>query len=650
MKHLNTVTDNLNNKANNNPRRPRSSVLSRINKNGDIRRIAPQDYDQLAWEIRRFLIQKVSVTGGHLASNLGAVELTMALHLVFDFSKDRIVFDVGHQSYVHKILTGRKDDFDTLRQHGGLSGFPKRSESATDAFDTGHASNSVSAALGMACARDLKGDDNAVIAVIGDGASTGGMFFEALNNAGRMKRNVIIVLNDNDMSISRNLSGLSVYLSGLRTASSYTELKDHVKRRLAHLPRIGEPIADHLSTVKTGIKNMMIPEMLFENFGVTYLGPVDGTNISQMVKTFKDARKLQKVVIVHVVTKKGRGYEPAERHPDKFHGIGPFEIETGQLKQPKRRPSWSDVFGQALVEEGRTCDKIVAITAAMADGTGLKPFGMRYPKRFFDVGIEEEHAVTFAGGLASQGMIPVVAIYSTFLQRAYDQLLEDVCLQNLHVIFAVDRAGLVGRDGETHQGIFDTSFLAQMPNMTVLEPKNAWELKAMLHYGIHQIDGPVAIRYSRGSAPEGFADHTQPIEGLKAEILRDGRDAALLTLGHLCETGAAICEGLKTQADVDCGLVNVRSIKPMDTEMLERMAERGPVITLEDNSRIGGFGQRAAAWLAEHKPGSRVLVLAVEDQFVPHGSTDELMADLGLDAVHAVDRIAAFLKKQKDKK
>lgn len=648
MKHLNTVTDNLNDKSNKGQRRPRPSVLSRINANGDIRRIDPADYDQLAWEIRRFLIQKISVTGGHLASNLGAVELTMALHLVFDFSKDRIVFDVGHQSYVHKILTGRKDDFDTLRQHGGLSGFPKRSESVTDAFDTGHASNSVSAALGMACARDLKGDRNAVIAVIGDGASTGGMFFEALNNAGRMKRNVIIVLNDNEMSISRNLSGLSVYLSGLRTASSYTELKDHVKRRLAHLPKIGEPIADHLSSVKDGIKNMMIPEMLFENFGVTYLGPIDGTNIAQMVRTFKDARKLQKAVLVHVVTKKGRGYEPAERHPDKFHGIGPFEIETGQLKQPKTKPSWSDVFGQALVEEGGACDKIVAITAAMADGTGLKAFGMRYPRRFYDVGIEEEHAVTFAGGLASQGMIPVVAIYSTFLQRAYDQILEDVCLQNLHVIFAVDRAGLVGHDGETHQGIFDTAFLAQMPNMTVLEPKNAAELKAMLHFAVHAIDGPVIIRYSRGSASTAFADHNEPIEGLHSEILREGKDATLFALGHLCETGAAICDRLKAEADVDCGLVNVRSIKPMDTAMLSQMVARGPVITLEDNIKIGGYGQRAAAWLAEHKPGSRVLVLAVEDQFVPHGSTDELMADLGLDAAHAAKRIAAFLKNQKD--
>jgi 1-deoxy-D-xylulose-5-phosphate synthase len=650
MKHLNTVTDNLNDKSNKGQRRPRPSVLSRINANGDIRRIDPADYDQLAWEIRRFLIQKISVTGGHLASNLGAVELTMALHLVFDFSKDRIVFDVGHQSYVHKILTGRKDDFDTLRQHGGLSGFPKRSESVTDAFDTGHASNSVSAALGMACARDLKGDRNAVIAVIGDGASTGGMFFEALNNAGRMKRNVIIVLNDNEMSISRNLSGLSVYLSGLRTASSYTELKDHVKRRLAHLPKIGEPIADHLSSVKDGIKNMMIPEMLFENFGVTYLGPIDGTNIAQMVRTFKDARKLQKAVLVHVVTKKGRGYEPAERHPDKFHGIGPFEIETGQLKQPKTKPSWSDVFGQALVEEGSACEKIVAITAAMADGTGLKTFGMRYPRRFYDVGIEEEHAVTFAGGLASQEMIPVVAIYSTFLQRAYDQILEDVCLQNLHVIFAVDRAGLVGHDGETHQGIFDTAFLSQMPNMTVLEPKNAAELKAMLHFAVHAIDGPVAIRYSRGSASTAFADHNEPIEGLHSEILREGKDAALFTLGHLCETGAAICDRLKAEADVDCGLVNVRSIKPMDTAMLSQMAARGPVITLEDNIKIGGYGQRAAAWLAEHRPGSRVLVMAVEDQFVPHGSTDELMADLGLDAAHAAKRIAAFLADQKDNK
>lgn len=648
MKPSDTVKKNI--KPKTEKRRVQPSILSQIKETGDIRKVDPRDYDQLAREIRRFLIQKVSVTGGHLASNLGAVELTMALHLAFDVSKDRIVFDVGHQSYVHKILTGRKDGFDTLRQYGGMSGFPKRAESVTDPFDTGHASNSVSAALGMAYARDLQGRHNAVVAVIGDGASTGGMFFEALNNAGRMKRNLIIVLNDNEMSISPNLSGLAVYLSSLRTASSYTDLKEHVKRKLAHLPKIGEPIADHLSNVKEGIKNMMIPEMLFENFGVTYLGPVDGTNIQQMVRTFRDARKLQKAVLVHVITKKGRGYEPAEQHPDKFHGIGPFEIETGQPKHPKTRPGWSQIFGQAMVAEGAVCDRLVGITAAMADGTGLKAFGLRYPERFFDVGIAEEHAVTFAGGLATQGMIPVVALYSTFLQRAYDQIVEDVCLQNLHVIFAVDRAGLVGQDGETHQGIFDVSFLAQMPNMTVLEPKNAWELKAMLHEAIHSMTGPVAIRYSRGPASAAFKDCHQPIEGLNSEVLREGEDATLFALGHLCETGEGICERLKADFGIDCGLVNIRAIKPMDTKTLRRMAKQGPVITLEDNVRTGGYGQRAAAWLAEHEPGSPVMVLAVEDQFVPHGTTDELMAELKLDAAHGAQRIAAFVQKfQKNK-
>jgi 1-deoxy-D-xylulose-5-phosphate synthase len=648
MKPSNTAKKNIKNKTG--QRRIQPSILSQIQKTGDIRKVDPRDYDQLAREIRRFLIQKVSVTGGHLASNLGAVELTMALHLAFDFSKDRIVFDVGHQSYVHKILTGRKDGFDTLRQYGGMSGFPKRAESETDAFDTGHASNSVSAALGMAYARDLQGRHNAVVAVIGDGASTGGMFFEALNNAGRMKRNLIIVLNDNEMSISPNLSGLAVYLSELRTASSYTDLKEHVKRRLAHLPKIGEPIADHLSNVKEGIKNMMIPEMLFENFGVTYLGPVDGTNVQQMVRTFRDARKLQKAVLVHVITKKGRGYEPAEQHPDKFHGIGPFEIETGQLKHPKTRPGWSQIFGQAMVEEGARCSRLVGITAAMADGTGLKAFGLRYPERFFDVGIAEEHAVTFAGGLATQGMIPVVAVYSTFLQRAYDQIMEDVCLQNLHVIFAVDRAGLVGQDGETHQGIFDVSFLAQMPNITVLEPKNAWELKAMLHEAIYKMTGPVAIRYSRGTASTAFGEHRRPVGDLKSEVLREGEDATLFALGHLCETGAAMCDRLETEYGIRCGLVNIRCLKPMDTETLRQMAKRGPVITFEDNVRTGGFGQRAAAWLAEHEPGRRILIMAVEDQFVPHGATDALMAELKLDAAQGAARIADFVKQvQKNK-
>ncbi len=620
----------------------KKTLLDRIQRTGDIRLIPPARYSELAREIREFLIEKVSSTGGHLASNLGVVELTMALHLAFDFRKDKIIWDVGHQSYVHKILTGRKEKFDTLRQYGGLSGFPKKYESETDCFDTGHSANSVSAGLGMVYARDRKNKDYSVISVIGDGSSTGGEFYEALNNLGRLNSNYIIILNDNEMSISPNQSGLSVYLSSMRTATSYHDLKLQIKKKLGRVPRVGEPMVSGISNVKEGIKNMLLPEMMFENFGVTYLGPIDGHNVGQLTKTLQDAKRMNKAVLVHVVTRKGKGYPPAEHHPDRFHGIGPFDPKTGRTKK-STVPTWTDVFSSALLEEAECCKELTAVTAAMADGTGLKQFALQHPGRFFDVGIAEEHAVTFAAGLAEGGLVPVVAMYSTFLQRAYDQVLEDVCLQNLHVIFAIDRAGIVGQDGETHQGVFDVSFLTEMPNLTVIAPKNALELKSALHHAIHDLNGPVAIRYGRGAASCAFENHNQTMKEHRSELLIDGSDATIFAVGAMNEVAGQICEELKTGYGVSCGLVNVRYLKPLDTKTLLKYAEKGPIITLEDNQKIGGFGQQAAACLQEHGVSTKTLILAVGDQFVTHGKPDVLMHALGLSKDTAVEKIASFL-------
>ncbi len=619
-------------------------LLDKIRKNGDIRRIPPEQYPELAQEIRDFLVEKVSVSGGHLASNLGVVELTMALHLVFNFERDKVIWDVGHQSYVHKILTGRKDAFDTLRQKGGISGFPKKCESRTDCFDTGHSANSVSAGLGMAYARDLTGKHYSVISVIGDGSSTGGMFFEALNNAGRLNSNFIIILNDNEMSISPNVSGLGVYLSSIRTAASYNELKDEVKRKLSRVPGLGEPMVSGISNVKEGIKKLLLPEMIFENFGVTYLGPVDGHNTQQLVRTLQDAKRLKKAVLVHVVTKKGKGYHWAELHPEQFHGIGPFDVMTGKPKGGSGAPSWTQVFADALISEAEQEPRITAITAAMADGTGLKAFAGRFPDRFYDVGIAEEHAVTFAAGLASGGMIPVCAVYSTFLQRAYDQILEDVCLQKLHVVFAVDRAGIVGQDGSTHQGLFDTSFLAQMPGMTVIAPKNDWELKEALHYAVTECSGPVAVRYGRGEASRSFSCLRKPFNDRRAERLRPGSDATILAVGHMCGTGNAACRILKEQYGISCGLVNLRFISPLDQETLLACAEAGPVVTLEDNERTGGVGERCAAYLMEAGVPAKIRILAVPDRFVEHGSPSELYGELGLDAASVAAKTAEFVR------
>ena len=485
-------------------------ILEKIKKPNDIHRIPLADFPLLADEIRDFLIQSVSKTGGHLASNLGVVEMTLALHNVLNFPEDKLIWDVGHQAYTHKILTGRKEQFINLRQEGGLSGFPKRNESDCDSFDAGHSSNSISAGLGYVRARDILGQKHTVVSVIGDGALTGGMAYEALNNAADLKTNFIIIINDNNMSISRNVGGMSTYLSALRTAEAYTGMKLGVTKTLKKIPRVGEAVVDTMRKTKSSIKQLFIPGMLFETMGLTYLGPVDGHNMRQMMKLFNEAKRVEGPVVVHVLTKKGRGYAPASNHPARFHGTGPFDIKTGRVLEKKKSLTYTDVFAKKIVSLGEKNKKLAAITAAMPDGTGLVEFGKRFPDRFFDVGIAEEHAVTFAAGLALGGMIPVVAIYSSFLQRAVDQMLHDVCMQNLHVIFAIDRAGLVGADGETHQGCFDLSYLSMIPNMKVLAPKNAAELEQMLEYAV-ACEGPVAIRYPRGCAYQGLTDYRAPV-------------------------------------------------------------------------------------------------------------------------------------------
>ena len=612
-------------------------VLEKITKTGDIRQLDKSELTQLAEEIRLFLVEKISESGGHLASNLGVVELTMALHLVFDPEKDKIIWDVGHQSYTHKILTGRKEGFDRLRKYGGMSGFPKRSESNCDPFDTGHSSTSISAGLGYARARDLLGEDYSVVSVIGDGALTGGMAYEALNNAAQMNRNFIIVLNDNEMSISRNVGGLSEYLSGIRTAEAYLDLKNGVEDALNKIPVYGTKVAARIRKTKNGIRQIFIPGMFFEELGIKYLGPVDGHNIQKTVRILREAKRVSGPVVVHVITEKGRGYGPALRHPSRFHGAEPFEIETGVPKQ-LRQASYTDVFSTVMCKLGKTQPRLCAITAAMPDGTGLKRFRNMYPERFFDVGIAEQHAVTFAAGMAVAGMLPVVAVYSSFLQRAYDQIIHDVCLQNLHVIFAVDRAGLVGSDGETHQGIFDLSYLSSVPNLTVMAPKNKWELADMLRFAV-MMDSPAAIRYPRGTACDEFHDFRAPVRWGKSEIMYDEEGIALIAAGSMVETAARVRSHLR-DLGYGCSLVNARFIKPLDEECLQRMASSHKlIVTLEENVRTGGFGDHVLEYLNDISADVRVINIALPDDYIEHGSVDVLRRETLLDKDSILRRI-----------
>lgn len=604
--------------------------LEQINQVNDIKKLDKSEWEPLAQEIRDFLIEKISVTGGHLASNLGVVELTMAMHLAFDFPQDKVVWDVGHQSYTHKLLTGRRAGFDDLRKYGGMSGFPKRKESDCDCFDTGHSSTSISAGIGLVEARELLGGNYSVISVIGDGALTGGMAFEALNNASRLKSNFIIVLNDNQMSIAENVGGLSQYLNGLRSAEGYNNFKEGLQNTLEKIPVYGEGIVRQLKKTKSGLKQLVIPGMFFENMGITYLGPVDGHNIEQLIRAFNDARRVRHAVLLHVCTKKGKGYGPAERHPSRFHGAEPFEIETGLPKHKRTKANYTDIFSTVMRKLGDRDDKVVAITAAMPDGTGLKRFRNMFPDRFFDVGIAEQHAVTFAAGLAAGGLKPVVAVYSSFLQRAYDQILHDVCIQNLHVIFAIDRAGLVGSDGETHQGIFDLSYLSSIPNMTVMAPKNKWELSDMLKFAV-DYEGPIAIRYPRGEAYDGLQDFRAPLVYGRSEVIYEEADIALLAVGSMVKMAEKVRDILK-DTGYNCTLVNVRFVKPIDEELLEELAKSHRLaVTMEENVRNGGFGDHVLEYVSDRELPMQVLSVALPDEYIEHGNVDLLYKEVGLD-------------------
>ncbi len=613
-------------------------MLERINEPWDIKALNQKELEELAQEIRDFLIEKISATGGHLASNLGVVELTMAIYKIFDLPKDKIIWDVGHQAYTHKILSGRKDAFDELRQFGGISGFPKTKESPCDAFNTGHSSTSISAGLGMALARDLQGEDYYVASIIGDGALTGGMAYEALNNAARIERNFIIILNDNEMSISENVGGMSKYLSGIRTGDGYNDFKKNVTNVLEKIPVAGPKIIDKISRTKQGIKQLLIPGMLFENMGITYLGPVDGHDLKQLCRVLREAKRLNHAVLVHVLTKKGKGYAPAERYPDRFHGVEPFDIKTGKPKGEKIYPSYTEIFSKELCHLAQKDERIVAVTAAMPDGTGLNRFQKLYPERFFDVGIAEQHGVTSAAGMAAAGLKPVVAVYSSFLQRGYDQIVHDVCLQNLPVVFAVDRAGLVGSDGETHQGIFDLSYLTSIPNMSVLAPKNLWELRRDMEFAL-QYDGPIAIRYPRGKAYRGLKEFNAPIEYGKGEILYQGRGLALLAVGSMVSTAEHIRDKLNAEGK-NVTLVNGRFIKPIDFDLVGRLAEtHDHLVTLEENVLQGGFGLQVTAYVHEHYPEVKVLNIALPDAYVEHGNVSLLREALGIDSDSIIRRM-----------
>ena len=613
-------------------------LIEKIKKANDIKNVNPSEYKQLASEIRRFLLSKVSKTGGHLSSNLGAVELTMALHLFLDFPEDKLVWDVGHQSYTHKILTGRMDQFDTLRQLEGLSGFPKRNESDCDCVDTGHSSTSISVALGMAVARDIEKKNSKVVAVIGDGALSGGMAYEALNNAARLKSNLMIVLNDNNMSISENVGGMALYLGKIRTNRKYQGLKDDVANALNKVP-VGDKIADKIRRSKDSIKRLMIPGMLFEDMGLTYIGPIDGHNIEQMQKAFESASKVNGAAIVHVITKKGKGYQRAERNPSRYHGVEPFFLKTGENKKNEKVETYTNVYSDTLVELAKDKENIVAITAAMPSGTGLVKFHETYPTRFFDVGIAEEHAVAFATGLALEGCKPFVTIYSSFLQRAYDQILHDAGINEASVVFAIDRAGIVGKDGETHQGIYDLSFLSTIPNMTIVAPKNKQEFRHMLTYCAN-FEGPIAIRYPRGKVYCGLEEHQESIAYGKSECIYLEKDIALVAVGSMVKTAIRVREALKLRG-YQVTLINARFVKPVDTDMLDSLScSHKLIVCMEENVKRGGFGEYVASYLKETGKNSvDVLNISIPDQYVKHGSVEQLYEMLGLDADAIVERI-----------
>ncbi len=610
------------------------NILDNVNSPKDIKSLSIDELKQLCGEIREFLIEHVSQTGGHLASNLGVVELSVAFHKVFNTPEDKLIFDVGHQSYVHKILTGRKDRFDTLRKFGGLSGFPKKSESEYDCFNTGHASTSISAALGMARARDLKGDNYAVAALFGDGALTGGMMFEAMNDAGHSKTPLILILNDNNMSISKNVGAVSKHLRNLRISPSYFKSKHAVEEFLHKFPNAGKSIGNTLRTLKGHVRKMVLPTTLFDEFGFTYIGPIDGHDIESVISCFEYAKDIKKPVLIHALTKKGRGFAPAEKNPTKFHGLGKFDKITG--KTPDAKKTYSDVFGESLCKIAKDDKNVVAITGAMPEGTGLSAFQSLYPKQFFDVGIAEEHAVTMAAGMACEGLVPVVALYSTFLQRAYDQTLHDVCLQNLHVVFAIDRAGIVGADGETHQGVYDISYLSHMPNMTILSPSSFKMLDEMLWFAINEHKGPIAIRYPRGT-DEYICDNSFAYG--KAIKHREGNDISIITSGRMTLRAFEVLD----MVSCDCEIIELTTLKPLDEEtLLKSINKTKNVITIEDNVLSGGIGERIGTLIAQNEISAKFKAFAFGDTPIVHGTTAELDKLFGLD----VDSVARYINNE----
>ena len=617
-------------------------VLDKIQGPNDVKELKEQELPILADEIRQFIIDKVSDNGGHLASNLGVVELTIALHRCLNFPQDKLIWDVGHQSYTHKILTGRKNGFDSLRKYHGMSGFPKRDESNCDAFDTGHSSTSLSAGLGMVCARELKKEKYKVVSVIGDGSLTGGLAFEALNNAASLKSNYIMILNDNHMSISENVGGLSHYLAGVRTAKGYTNFKKNVKASLSKMNAIGEELERNIRRAKSMLKQVFIPGMFFEDMGITYLGPIDGHNIEALTEVIEDAKQVEGAVLIHVITEKGKGYEPAQLHPESYHGVGPFIKKNGMAKKPKEEATYTDIFAKTICELAQTHEKLVTITAAMMEGCGLKGFAKRFPDRFFDVGIAEEHAVTFACGLAAGGFHPFFVVYSSFLQRGYDQILHDMCMQNLPVTLMLDRAGLVGNDGETHQGVFDLSYLTMIPNMTVFAPKNRYEFQDAIAFAA-DFEAPMAIRYPKTDAVRVLKEYREPIKLGKSEWIRRGSRVALLAIGTMVETAMEV-EELLAKDGIDATVVNLRFAKPLDYEMLDEVLDyHSLIVTMEENVLSGGVGEHICRYVELHSTGVRVIACGIPDKFIHQGSIKELLEETGLDAQSIYQKISTML-------
>lgn len=621
-------------------------MLEKVNNSDDLKKLNSKEKNILAQEIREYILDIISKNGGHLASNLGVVELTIALHSVFNLSKDKIVWDVGHQTYVHKILTGRKEQLKTIRQLNGLAGFPKTSESEADCFNTGHSSTSISAAMGMAKARDLKGEHHSVVAVIGDGALTGGMALEALNHVGSTKTKMIVVLNDNEMSISKNIGGINLLLSRLRVRKNYRNSNKSGKRLLGHIPIIGKTLVKIIKRLKKGIKQLIIPKMYFEEIGFKYLGPVDGHNVEDLEELLSKSKDIDEPVVIHVLTKKGKGYKPAEENPDKFHGIGSFNIETGETLSKKSK-NYSKVFGNKLISLAENNEKIVAITAAMRDGTGLKEFSQKFPERFFDVGIAEQHALTFAAGLAKEGMIPFVPIYSSFYQRAYDQVIHDICIQNLPVVMCVDRAGIVGNDGETHQGLYDMSFFRLVPNITIMAPKDFKELEDMMDFAI-KLNKPVVIRYPRGGENKIKILHNQEVILGKAEILKIGKDVTIIGIGKTTSKAVEIANNLKKH-NIGAEVINTRFLKPLDKyNILKSINKTKFVVTIEDGTIVGGLGTAIRELIIEKKlKGVYIKSFAYKDEFIKHGKPEELEKIYGMDNKNIEKYIQKCIYKKK---